>query len=378
MFSPPETGDKDLDAFLYQVYLQSSSSDVATNITEPGSGQPIQFPFQYLYIKFANNYLGSGISDSSVGKTYWGVANSNSPVESITPTSYIWTEQVGGFIGKDVFYINLGSRIVRFYIGATPPNPKWIADPILSIDLDVVVLADTIITGDLVDLAVTSDKLDVVAISSVTGLLNTNAVDTLQIVDLSVTTGKLDNLSVTTNKLNDLSVTTNKLNDLSVTTGKLDNLSVTTGKLDNLSVTTGKLNDFSVTTGKLDNLAITTSIIADAAVTQAQLKTKAVVTLLDADAVLTGTQLIDSSIFTITPTVARVLTTDTAANIVAALPRYQVGTWFDFIVVNLAAFNVTLAAGTGVTLVGIEIINNVSGTWKVRVDSATTITIYRG
>lgn len=131
------------------------------------------------------------------------------------------------------------------------------------------------------------------------------------------------------------------------------------------------------TTG-LVNLAVTTAKIADAAITQAQVKTKTVVALADAAATLTAAQMIDSGIFTITPTVARILTTDTAANIVAALPRYQVGTWFEIVIVNTAAFDVTLAAGTGITLVGKMVINNVSGTWLARIDSATAVTIYRG
>lgn len=109
----------------------------------------------------------------------------------------------------------------------------------------------------------------------------------------------------------------------------------------------------------------------------AEIKIKAVVALSDADATLTATQLIDSGIFTITPTVARVLTTDTAANIIAGIPGQQVGTWFDFTIQSLAAFDVTLAAGVGVTLSGGMVLNNVSGTFRCLITSATTVTIYR-
>lgn len=132
-----------------------------------------------------------------------------------------------------------------------------------------------------------------------------------------------------------------------------------------------------VETAKILAKNVTTAKIADAAITQAQQKTKAVVALADAAATLTAAEMVNSGIFTITPTVARILTTDTAANIVAALPEYQVGTWFDIVIVNTAAFDVTLAAGTGITLSGKAIINNVSGTWRARIDSATAITIYR-
>jgi hypothetical protein len=149
MFSPPETGNKDLDAFLYQVYLTSTDNDTATRLVEPGSGQPVQFPFQYLYIKYADTYLGVGISDTPTDKTYWGVANSNAPIESIAPSAYIWTQQPVGFLGKSVFYINLGSRIARFYVGATAPTVKWIADSGPAIDLDIVVLSNTVTDADI-------------------------------------------------------------------------------------------------------------------------------------------------------------------------------------------------------------------------------------
>lgn len=132
-----------------------------------------------------------------------------------------------------------------------------------------------------------------------------------------------------------------------------------------------------ITSAEIADGAITTPKLADAAVTPPKTKTKAEVALADADATLTAAQLIDSGLFTITPTVARTLTTDTAANLVAAMAGYQVGTWFDFTIVNLAAYDVTLAAGTGVTIKGNAVVNNASATFRVRFDSATAVTIYR-
>ena len=122
---------------------------------------------------------------------------------------------------------------------------------------------------------------------------------------------------------------------------------------------------------------IVTAKIGDAAITPPKVKTRTEVALGDADATLTATQLIDSSIFTITPTAARTLTTDTAANLVAGMSGYQAGTWFDFTVVNLAAYDVTLAGGTGVTIKGSAVVNNASATFRARFDSATAVTIYR-
>jgi hypothetical protein len=116
------------------------------------------------------------------------------------------------------------------------------------------------------------------------------------------------------------------------------------------------------------------------AVTPAKVKTKAEVALSDGNATLTASQLVDSGIFTITPTENRTLTTDTAANIIAALPDYLVGTYFDFTIVNLAAatYTATLAAGTGVTITGSATVAAASsGTFRAVVTSANAVTVYR-
>ncbi len=109
--------------------------------------------------------------------------------------------------------------------------------------------------------------------------------------------------------------------------------------------------------------------------TAGDINLKTVTALSNADATLSAAELI-TGLFTITPTVARTLTTDTAANIIAAMGGYAVGSHFEFTIVNTAAFNVTLAAGVGVTLSGKAIVNNGSGTWRLRVDSASAVTIF--
>ena len=152
---------------------------------------------------------------------------------------------------------------------------------------------------------------------------------------------------------------------------------VDTADITDLNVTTAKLADLAVTTAKVADGNVTTAKLADAGVTPPKTKTKVEVALADADATLTAAQMIDSGIFTITPTIARTLTTDTAANLVAGMAGYQVGTWFDIVIICLAAYDVTLAGGTGVTIIGNAVVNTASGTWRVRYDSATAVTIYR-
>ena len=104
------------------------------------------------------------------------------------------------------------------------------------------------------------------------------------------------------------------------------------------------------------------------------------VALTDAAATLTASQIISSRLFTITPTAPRTLTTATAADILTAMSGEGVGSTFEFVIVNLAGatFAATLAAGTGVTLVGVAAVSaSSSATFMGRVDSTTAITIYR-
>lgn len=98
--------------------------------------------------------------------------------------------------------------------------------------------------------------------------------------------------------------------------------------------------------------------------------------LADAAATLLAAELI-GGLFTITPTVARIQTTDTAVAILAAMPPHVDGSSFEFTIANLAAFDVTLAAGVGVTLVGNLVANNASATFLVYRTAAATVTMVR-
>ncbi len=98
--------------------------------------------------------------------------------------------------------------------------------------------------------------------------------------------------------------------------------------------------------------------------------------LADADATLTAAQLIGGE-FTITPTVARTLTTDTVANIIAGLTGSVDGSNFEFTVINLADFDVTIAAGVGVTLVGNMVVKDGSATFRVKRLTSSTVSVTR-
>lgn len=106
----------------------------------------------------------------------------------------------------------------------------------------------------------------------------------------------------------------------------------------------------------------------------------AIVALSDGDATATVNQFLNSRIFDMTPTANRTLTTPTAAEIIAGLGDYAVGTQFTITVVNLASatYTITLAGGTDVTIVGAATVDAASsGTFKVIVTSSTTVSVVR-
>lgn len=126
---------------------------------------------------------------------------------------------------------------------------------------------------------------------------------------------------------------------------------------------------------------IGTADIGANVITPVKMGTRTVVALADAAATPTIAQLMTSSIFTITPTVARTFTVPTAALTVAGISGATVGTWFDFVIVNMDAFAVTLTGNTGWTLSGNAVVNKGSGTFRAvvtNIGSGTeAVTVYR-
>ena len=92
---------------------------------------------------------------------------------------------------------------------------------------------------------------------------------------------------------------------------------------------------------------------------------------------LTAANMVTKSILTCTPTVARIFTSDTAANIIALIGSVT-GNWFEFTIVSKAAFTITLATNTGLTLSGnLVCAASSSATFIGIVTGASTMSIFR-
>ena len=109
--------------------------------------------------------------------------------------------------------------------------------------------------------------------------------------------------------------------------------------------------------------------------------TRSAVTIADgASMVASAASIMTNTIASATPTTGRNVTTGTAAAIIALAEGYAVGDSTQFTLINLAATThaLTLVGGDGVSIVGSAAVAAASsGSWYVRIASATTVVLYR-
>ena len=108
--------------------------------------------------------------------------------------------------------------------------------------------------------------------------------------------------------------------------------------------------------------------------------TRSTATIADgASMIASAANIITNTISSATPTQARTVTTGTASAIIALATNYAVGDTTEFTLINLnATYALTLAGGTGVTIVGSATVAlSTSATWYVNIASASTVVLYR-
>jgi len=139
-----------------------------------------------------------------------------------------------------------------------------------------------------------------------------------------------------------------------------------------VAYTNGLINEFGLADG-----SVVKEKLGDACVIPSKQMIREVVTMADSDSALSASQMVLKGIFISSNTANWQRTVATASNIIGYLYSYQVGTAFDFTVIARQAYNDTITANTGVTLVGDMTVNNESAVFTCVVDSPTAVTIYR-
>lgn len=104
------------------------------------SGVVIAYFYKYLAVKYADSYDGTvNFSNSPTNRTYYGLRNTDSSVESTNPADYIWYQATGGFgTTKFLFYQTGGGRQINFVVATAAPDSSYVIDSGSAIDLDVV------------------------------------------------------------------------------------------------------------------------------------------------------------------------------------------------------------------------------------------------
>lgn len=233
MNSPPYTGNADLDTFLYNLFNQVENTAAAVgNATGyvvdsdtgiiSNNGTVVGYLYKYLHVKYADDTVGTNLSDSPVNRLYYGLRNTDTSVESTNPAEYTWYLASGGFsTNKELYYLVGGGRQIQFTVSLLAPSYKWVQDTGPAIDLDLIVPAVTVGTNELINDSVTNLKIAAAAITA--------AKTALAAID--PTSGNLSINSVTTNNLVAGAVTALKINVAQLSAITADLGTVTAGEI---------------------------------------------------------------------------------------------------------------------------------------------------
>jgi hypothetical protein len=138
--NPSQSDISEAINYLLANFGPNLSADPSNGQISGPSGVVIAYLYQYIAVKYADSFDGTlNFSNSPTGRTYYGLRNTNSSVESTNPADYIWFLAAGGFGStKFLFYQTNGGRQINFFVGTTAPNSTYLQETGASIDLDVV------------------------------------------------------------------------------------------------------------------------------------------------------------------------------------------------------------------------------------------------
>ena len=164
-----------------QVKTVNPNSGEVTSATTGISG----YLYRYLFVKYADSFNGEvNFSNTPTNRLYYGVANSESDVESLVPSDYLWREVPGGMgTTKYFWYSTNGGRQIQTYIGTTKPYQNYIPDDGYAIDLDLITNGIEDLTPPVVDTYAVAKQI--VSDSNVTPILELGEVLQGKFFDLS-------------------------------------------------------------------------------------------------------------------------------------------------------------------------------------------------
>ena len=147
LIQPPYTGNNELDSYLAQLQFEvgvSASSGTGAPVYN-GVGTVNGYIYQYIHVKYADDAVGTGLSNSPTNKSYLGLFNTDSSLESTNPADYTWLQVTGGFgLTKFFFYRVANGRLLDYVIDTVTPGSGFVQDTGAAIDLSAGFLSGTI------------------------------------------------------------------------------------------------------------------------------------------------------------------------------------------------------------------------------------------
>lgn len=142
----PYTENADLNSFLADVASSVSTSNSGVTldantgrIYDSATGTVLSYLYRYMHVQYANDNIGTGMSSSPTGKTYYGIWNSNSLTPSTNPADYTWF-LTSGFGTTYLLYDKVtGGRQIQFSVSNTAVSGMVVAAS--PIDLDAVTVS---------------------------------------------------------------------------------------------------------------------------------------------------------------------------------------------------------------------------------------------
>jgi len=257
MMNPPITGISELDAYLYNLHVNGYdntnsgySSDIATGQIKDSKGNVVGYLYEFIHVKYADDNIGTGLSDTQTGKYYYGINNSTSSTESTNPADYTWYFVTSGFgTLKTLYYRILGGRQIKFDVNNNPIDYHWLPAPTTAIDLDIIVPPQSITGSEILNATLSANKLNVAALDQSTGALVTNAVSAETIAANAVTELKLATGAVTGTKIAAETITGNNIAALTIGAGQIAASAITTVKLAAGAVTANLISSGEIQAG---------------------------------------------------------------------------------------------------------------------------------
>jgi len=249
------------------------------------SGDIIGYLYKYIAVKYADSFDGSvNFSDSPTNRLYYGLRNSNDSNESTNYADYIWYRVADGGFGttKFLYYIVTGGRSIQFQIATSTPNPGWVLDTSVSIDLDVTTSAKSVANFVIIRIPNNSgiptdaECLAAIGRTPISGdLCTVNYNNGIYSITYKYTTGwAIFQKYITGDLIVANSIVASNIAANTITAAQIASNTITAGQIASNTITAGQIASNTITAGQIAANTITSAQIAANSITASSIDSR--------------------------------------------------------------------------------------------------------